>query len=88
MIQIAPGNGFLGGVVDIHNHTISLRESDGRLVKMDLGTADVHVDAAMQNYITGYKPADMIADAVKPGDANYTLLLRLTRKLQAHIRRA
>lgn len=32
--------------------------------------------------------ADMIADAVKPGDANYTLLLRLTRKLQAHIRRA
>ena len=66
MIQIAPGNGFLGGVVDIHNHTISLRESDGRLVKMDLGTADVHVDAAMQNYITGYKPADMIADAVSP----------------------
>lgn len=32
--------------------------------------------------------ADMIADAVRPGDANYTLLLRLTRKLQAHIRRA
>lgn len=32
--------------------------------------------------------ADMIADAVKPGDANYTLLLKLTRRLQTHIRRA
>lgn len=32
--------------------------------------------------------ADMIADAIRPGDANYTLLVRLTRKLREHIRRA
>lgn len=32
--------------------------------------------------------ADLIADAIQPGDANYTLLTKLTRKLQAHIRRA
>lgn len=66
MIDVAPGQGYLGGQIDLHNHTITLREQDGKLVTMDLGQADVHIDAAMTNYITGYTNGDLIGDIVSP----------------------
>lgn len=65
-IPIMPGNGFAGGSIDLHNHTINMRQPDGQLVTMDLGTSDVHIDAALANYISGYKPADFCADIGAP----------------------
>jgi len=39
-----------------------------RLVKMDLGSADVHIDQALSNYATGWsrQPGSLIADEVSP----------------------
>jgi hypothetical protein len=39
-----------------------------RVVKMDLGTADVHIDQALSNYATGWtrQPGTLIADEVSP----------------------
>lgn len=65
-IRIAPGNGFQGGEVDLHNNTITMTDANGQLVKMDLGVTDVHIDAALTNYINGYKPAEFMADQVAP----------------------
>lgn len=50
--------------VDIVEHTITMRDPDGKLVKMDLGVADVHVDAALSNYISGYRNGEFGADKV------------------------
>lgn len=52
--------------IDLHNNTITMRADDGRLVTMDLGQSDVHIDAALANYAAGYKLAPGIADEVCP----------------------
>jgi len=66
VIPIAPGYGYTGGQVDLHNNTVTLTDASGQLVKMDLGVSDVHIDAALSNYINGYAPAEFMADAVAP----------------------
>jgi len=47
---------------------VRMRDSAGdeRLVQMDLGTADVHIAAALPNYAAGYKLADGVADLACP----------------------
>jgi hypothetical protein len=51
---------------DLVQHTITLRDPSGTLVTMDLGTGDVHIDAALSNYISGFRNAEFGADAVAP----------------------
>lgn len=54
---------------DLHNNTRTMTDpATGRLVTMDLGVADVHIDSALANYAAGYQSADkgMIADDVCP----------------------
>ena len=55
--------------LDLHNNTRTMTDpATGRLVTMDLGVADVHIDSALANYAAGYQSADkgMIADQVIP----------------------
>jgi hypothetical protein len=55
--------------LDLHNNTKAMTDPQtGRLVTMDLGISDVHVDAALANYAAGYRSAaDMlIADQAVP----------------------
>lgn len=55
--------------IDLENNTRTMTDPDsGRLVTMDLGQSDVHVDAALANYAAGYGMADtgLIADMVAP----------------------
>ena len=54
------------GEADFHNNTITLHDSEGRLVTLDLSPADVHIDAALPNYCAGYRPWGAIADEVCP----------------------
>lgn len=51
---------------DLVQHTITLRDPTGTLVTMDLGPADVHIDTALSNYISGFRNGDFGADAVAP----------------------
>ena len=52
---------------DPHNHQIQMRDPvSGRLVAMDLGTSDVHIDAALSNYISGFHNGEFGADRVSP----------------------
>jgi hypothetical protein len=54
---------------DLHNNTRTMTDpASGRLITMDLGVADVHIDSALANYAAGYQSADkgMIADEVIP----------------------
>jgi hypothetical protein len=66
IVPIDAGHGYRGGQVDLRNHTITMTDASGQTVTMDLGISDVHTDAALSNYINGYKPAEMMADAVSP----------------------
>ncbi len=52
--------------LDLHNNTVTMRDETGRLVTMDLGPSDVHIDAALSNYAAGYKLANGIADEACP----------------------
>lgn len=52
--------------LDLINNTRTMTDASGRLVTMDLGQADVHVDAALANYAAGYKQWEGIADQVAP----------------------
>lgn len=54
--------------LDLYNNTRKFRDENGKLVTMDLGNADVHIDQALANYAAGYKFADrgLIADFVAP----------------------
>jgi hypothetical protein len=48
-------------------HTVTMRDpSTGQLVTMDLGTGDVHIDAALSTYISGFRNAEFGADRVSP----------------------
>lgn len=54
---------------DTYNNTRSCTDpATGRLITMDLGTADVHIDAALASYAAGYQNAAdaSIADDVVP----------------------
>ena len=53
---------------DFHNNTVTLRDENGRLVKLDLGPADVHVDVPLATYAVGYMrdQKNFIADIVAP----------------------
>lgn len=53
--------------IDIKENTRTLKdENNGTLVKMDLGQADVHIDAALSGYAARYQQWDGIADSVAP----------------------
>lgn len=52
--------------LDLHNNTRTMTDESGRLITMDLGQADVHIDAALANYAAGYKQWEGIADMVSP----------------------
>lgn len=52
--------------IDLHNNTRTMRDDSGKLITMDLGVADVHIDSALANYAAGYRMYDGIADKVAP----------------------
>src|SRR6478609_8026668 len=54
---------------DLNNNTRTMTDpATGKLVTMDLGVADVHIDSALANYAAGYQAAAVgeIADQVVP----------------------
>jgi hypothetical protein len=56
-------------ILDLHRNTITMRdESSGRMIEMDLGMPDVHLDRALASYAAGYRFIDFecIADDVAP----------------------
>jgi hypothetical protein len=56
-------------ILDLRNNTISMRdEGSGRMITMDLGIPDVHLDRALATYAAGYRFIDFecIADEVAP----------------------
>ncbi len=65
IVLSADAEGY-GGEVDLAANTFTMRAPDGRLVTMDLGQADVHIDRALSNFATGYSNAMMGADLVMP----------------------
>ena len=72
-IAAAAGNG------NLDRERVMLATARERLVKMDLGTGDVHQPAALPNYAAGYRNAPPMADIVsapllvpKPSDKYYT----------------
>ncbi len=52
--------------LDVDNNTRTYRDESGRLVTMDLGVGDVHIDSALANYAAGYRQVDGVADLVSP----------------------
>lgn len=55
--------------LDLNNNTRTMTDpQSGKLVTMDLGTADVHIDAALATYAAGYQDSagGLIADQVCP----------------------
>ena len=52
---------------DAVKHTVTMRDpGTGTLVTMDLGAADVHIDAALSNYISGFSNGEFGANSVSP----------------------
>lgn len=62
LIPVDGGNAF----IDPYNMVLMARDESGSLRKMDLSPSDVHVDAALSNFATGYKNYSLIADQVMP----------------------
>lgn len=54
--------------VDIASNTRTMTDEAGKLVTMDLGVSDVHIDAALATYASGYmdQNSNFIADKVMP----------------------
>jgi hypothetical protein len=50
--------------IDLAQGTRKMTTEDGRLVTMDLGPSDVHIDRAVANFATGYSDKNLIADMV------------------------
>jgi hypothetical protein len=65
-IKLRDDQGRVLGDVDLRNGTVSLRDEGGRLITLDLGPADVHVETGLSNYCAGYKLEEGIADLVAP----------------------
>lgn len=53
-------------MVEQTRQPIEMRDSDGDVIRMDLGQGDVHIDAAMSNLVTGYSLAEGAADIALP----------------------
>jgi hypothetical protein len=53
-------------LVDLANNTVEMSDQSGKLVKMDLGTGDVHIEVPLANYATGYKMDGGVADQISP----------------------
>lgn len=52
--------------IDTASNTIQMTDNAGRLVKMDLGYGDVHIDRGLANIAMGFKLAEGIADKACP----------------------
>lgn len=52
--------------VDLAQNIVTLRDSGGRLVQMDLGQADVHIDRALASYAAGFRLQEGVADVASP----------------------
>jgi hypothetical protein len=52
--------------IDTHSNTYTMKDENGKLVTMDLGQTDVHIDSALSNYAAGYTNWGSIADQVAP----------------------
>ncbi len=52
--------------LNLSDNTITGVNQSGRLVTMDLGPSDVHVEQALTTYMVGYKPENMMADEFCP----------------------
>lgn len=52
--------------LDLDQDTIQMTDRSGRLVKMDLGSGDVHIEVPLANYATGYTMDGGVADIVSP----------------------
>jgi hypothetical protein len=61
-------NPSLHWTIDLVNNTRSMTDASGRLVTLDLGQSDVHIDSALAGYAAGYQSADvgLIADEAVP----------------------
>lgn len=54
------------GEIDLDQNNVTLTDENGKLVTMDLGPADVHIETGLSNYCAGYKLSGGIADIVSP----------------------
>lgn len=52
--------------LDLKNNTRTMRDVSGRLVTLDLGQSDVHIDTALANVAFGFKLPVGIADEIAP----------------------
>jgi len=52
--------------LDLYKNTRTMTDASGRLVTMDLGQQDVHIDRALANYAAGYTQWEGLADQVSP----------------------
>ncbi len=52
--------------LDLQNNTRTMRDQSGRLVTMDLGQSDVHLDSALSNVCFGFKLPMGVADDLAP----------------------
>lgn len=55
-----------GESVNLYNNTVTLRDQGGKLVTMDLGQADVHIDKTLASYAAGYTLPMGVADVLSP----------------------
>lgn len=65
-IAIRDEDGNVLHELDLHENTIQFTNDDGKVVTMDLGIQDVHIDKALANYAAGYRQVAGIADTVCP----------------------
>ncbi len=63
--NMIPVDGRPGTFLNLSDNTLVSSEN-GRLVTMDLGPSDVHVDTALATFATGFKQANLAADTVMP----------------------
>jgi hypothetical protein len=64
--NLIPVDGRPGTYLDLANNVLLTDGGNGQLVKMDLGSGDVHVDTALATFATGFRQADLAADTVMP----------------------
>lgn len=64
--KLFPVDGRPGEYFDSSTGVMMRDDGNGRLVAMDLGPSDVHVQQALSNFAIGYANAEFIADLVSP----------------------
>lgn len=66
-IPVADASGNpTGAYIDTFNNRLLTDQGGGRLVAMDLGPADVHVQTALTNFALGFKQAGFAGDLAAP----------------------